>query len=114
MALDVAVTSVARSAQYIGGTIVWTSPTGHRYVTKPGGSLLFPALAVPTGALILPTGTPPSDHNRGLMMPARRQTRAQDRAARISWERGINEAHIAADAACRAERLSRNNDPPPF
>jgi len=85
------------------GTVVWTSPTGHRYVTKPGGSLLFPALAVPTGALALPTWTPPQEQNRGLMMPARRQTRARDRAARISWERGINEARMAA---C--------NDPPPF
>jgi hypothetical protein len=35
------------------------------------------------------------------MMPTRQRTRAQDRAARIAWERGINEARMAAD-------------PPPF
>jgi Domain of unknown function (DUF222) len=97
------------------GTVVWTSPTGHEYVTKPGGSLLFPALAIPTGALVLPMDTVPPGENRGIMMPTRRQTRAQDRAARISWERGINEARIAAEAARRAERLAAgNNDPPPF
>jgi hypothetical protein len=87
-------------------TVAWTSPTGHTYVTKPGGSPLFPALAVPTGALVLPKSMPPAGENRGLMMRARRQTRAQERAARISWERGINEARITAEAARRAERLA--------
>jgi hypothetical protein len=96
------------------GTVVWTSPTGHRYVTKPGGSLYFPALAAPTGALMVPTGTPPPDHNRGLMMPARRKTRAQDRAARISWERGINEGRIAAGRRKREAWLAANYEPPPF
>jgi Domain of unknown function (DUF222) len=96
------------------GTVVWTSPTGHEYVTKPGGSLLFPALAVPTGALVLSTDLPAPDGNRGLMMPTRRRTRAQERAARISWERGINEARIAAEAARRAERIAASYEPPPF
>jgi hypothetical protein len=96
-------------------TVAWTSPTGHEYITKPIGSLFFPALAVPTGALVVPTGMPPPGENRGLMMPARRQTRARDRAARIGWERGINEARIAAEAARQAQRLaSIDNDPPPF
>ncbi len=85
------------------GTVVWTSPTGHTYITKPGGSLLFPALAVPTGALALPTDMAPPGEKRGLMMPARRRTRAQDRAGRIRSERRINEARMAA---C--------TDPPPF
>jgi hypothetical protein len=48
------------------------------------------------------------------MMPTRRRTRAQDRAARISWERGINEARMAADAARRAERIAASYEPPPF
>lgn len=104
----------SRWRQLPDGTVVWTSPSGHTYVTKPVGSLLFPALAVPTGALVLPTWTPPPGENRGLMMPARRQTRAQDRAARIARERGINEARIAAEAARRAERFAASNDPPPF
>ncbi len=95
--------------------MIWTSPTGHTYVTKPGGSLFFPALGVPTATLGLPTGMPPPANNRGLMMPARQRTRAQDRGARISWERGINEARIATEAARHAEPPApNNNDPPPF
>ena len=38
---------------------------------------------------------------RTLMMPTRKRTRAAERAARIAWERGLNEARWAAD-------------PPPF
>jgi hypothetical protein len=96
------------------GTVVWTSPTGHTYTTKPGGSLFFPALAIPTGDLALPTSMPPNISDRGLMMPTRRRTRAQDRAARNSWERGINEARIAAEAARQAARIAAGSDPPPF
>jgi hypothetical protein len=103
-----------RDRQEPDGTVVWTSPTGHTYTTKPGGSLFFPALAVPTGDLILPTLTPSNVANRGLMMPARRRTRAADRAARNNWERGINEARIAAEAARDAARIAACNDPPPF
>jgi len=103
-----------RDRQEPDGTVIWTSPTGHTYTTKPGGSLFFPALAVPTGKLKLPTWTPSTTASRGLMMPARRQTRAADRAARNKWERGINEARIAAEAAREAARISACNDPPPF
>ena len=103
-----------RDRQEPDGTVIWTSPTGHSYTTKPGGTVLFPVLAVPTGTLVLPTSTPPGTPNRGLMMPARRQTRAADRAARNNWERGINEARIAAEAAREATRIAACNDPPPF
>lgn len=97
------------------GTVVWTSPTGHTYTTKPGGSVYFPALAVPTGTLALPSFVPPAQHDRGVMMPIRTRTRAQDHAARIRWERGVNEARIAAEAARHAQRSApHNNDPPPF
>ncbi len=101
-----------RDRQEPDGTIVWTSPTGHTYTTKPGGSLFFPALAIPTGKLVLPDRTPPNAGDRGLMMPVRRRTRAADRAARNNWERGINEARIAAEAVRAAARLAA--DPPPF
>jgi Domain of unknown function (DUF222) len=103
-----------RDRQHPDGTVVWTSPTGHEYVTKPGGSLLFPALAVPTGALVLPAAPHPPREGRGLMMPTRRRTRAQEHAARIRWERGKNEARIAAEAARRAERIAASYEPPPF
>jgi hypothetical protein len=101
-----------RDRQEPDGTVIWTSPTGHSYTTKPGGTVLFPVLAVPTGTLVLPTATPPGTPNRGLMMPARRRARAADRAARNNWERGINEARIAAEA--EAARIAACKDPPPF
>ena len=36
------------------GTVIWTSPTGHTYTTKPGSAVLFPTLCLPTGTLRLP------------------------------------------------------------
>jgi hypothetical protein len=75
---------------------------------------LFSVLAAPTGGLVLPTPTPAGTGNRGVTMPTRRRTRAADRAARNNWERGINEARIAAEAAREAARIAACNDPPPF
>jgi Domain of unknown function (DUF222) len=85
------------------GTVVWTSPTGHEYTTKPGGALFFPQLAKPTGKLLLPKDIPRTGSGRGLMMPTRDRTRAQERQARIDYERGLN-----------YKRLIRDADPPPF
>lgn len=103
-----------RDRQEPDGTVIWTAPTGHIYVTKPGGALYFPQLAVPTGELDLPAWSPTG--NRGVMMPTRRRTRAQDRATRIQCERNRTEARLAAQAAHAAERraLAACNDPPPF
>jgi hypothetical protein len=33
------------------GTVIWTSPSGHTYTTRPGSRLLLPALSLPTGTL---------------------------------------------------------------
>jgi hypothetical protein len=77
------------------GTVVWTSPSGRTYTTKPGGALFFPRLAVHTEELHLPATVPPMP-GRSLMMPTRRRTRVQDKAARIAWERRLNEARAAA------------------
>lgn len=89
------------------GTIVWTSPSGKTYTTRPGSRLLFPRLRCElwgsTAAEGLPTETPPATADRGLMMPARRRTRAADRAYRISRERSLNDAYVAD-----------RNKPPPF
>lgn len=103
-----------RDQQEPDGTVTWTAPTGHTYVTKPGGALYFPRLAVPTRKLDLPEWQPAG--NRGLMMPTRGRTRDQDRASRMQCERNRNEARIAAEAAEAAERraLAACNDPPPF
>ena len=82
-------------------TMVFTSPGGRTYTTTPGGALFFPQLAVPTGELVLPTATSPPSRLRGLCMPTRKRTRAQDRAYRVERERARNRARYAAD-------------PPPF
>lgn len=82
------------------GTIVFTSPSGRLHVTEPLGAQLFPRLATPTGDLTPSTG-PPSGEWRGVAMPKRKRTRAQDREYRIKRERARNAARYAAD-------------PPPF
>ena len=41
------------------GTVIWTAPTGHVYTTKPGGSLFFPQLAIPTGSSCSPNTADP-------------------------------------------------------
>ena len=79
------------------GTVIWASPSGRTYTTKPGGALFFPQLFAPTERLKLPDPPPPArGPGRGLMMPARRRTRTQERADRIRWERGLNEARATA------------------
>jgi hypothetical protein len=85
------------------GTVIWTSPTGHTYTTQPGSALLFPTLCTPTAPT--PTGGagPEKNTERGLKMPKRRRTRAQDRARRIQDERRLNDDFVA-----------ERNKPPPF
>ncbi|MGZ4583912.1 MAG: DUF222 domain-containing protein [Mycobacterium sp.] len=92
-----------RDKQWPDGTIVWTSPSGQTYTTRPGSRLLFPALCLPTGELPTAATLPVLSAQRGLMMPTRRRTRAQDRAHRIDAERALNDAHVA-----------ERNQPPPF
>jgi Domain of unknown function (DUF222) len=94
------------------GTVEWTAPSGHTYTTTPSGAVFFPVLASPTGEFVSPTTMSGQGHNRGLMMPTRRRTRAAERAARIAHERGINESLIAAEAA--RKRIAARDDPAPF
>ena len=82
------------------GTVTWTSPSGRTYTTTPGGALFFPQLAVPTES-ITQTFERPDSTGRTQRMPTRRRSRADERAARIRWERGVNQARM-------------NADPPPF
>ena len=96
------------------GTLILTSPVGRTVTTKPEGARLFPQLGAPTGELIIPNATSPLSPTRGLCMPTRKRSRAQDRAARIEWERGINAARAAANpyrlAHCESQvypRLAR-------
>ena len=92
-----------RDRQLPNGTVIWTSPTGHTYTTRPGSALLFPSLCEPTAALSLPEPDSVVSGDRGVMMPKRRRTRAQDRAYRIDAERRLNDAYVA-----------ERNMPPPF
>jgi hypothetical protein len=76
--------------QHPDGAIEWTTPPGATYTTHPGSRLLFPALCEPTGKLPTPITRPPDSADRTLMMPTRRRTRAQNRAAAITAERARN------------------------
>ncbi len=106
------------------GTLILTSPSGHTYVTTPGSALLFPSLCQPTGELTLPPASASLDDHRGdrtAMMPKRRRTRAQNRAARIAAERRQNQRARDARRQARraalfapAPRASDDDEPPPF
>ncbi|MGB8406862.1 MAG: DUF222 domain-containing protein [Mycobacterium sp.] len=96
------------------GTIVRTAPTGHQYRNVPGSRIMFPNIPFDT--------PPPSPTNgnaattapgRGLMMPTRRRTRAQDQAARIAYERQLS-AQCEAEKAAEHARPITNDIPPPF
>jgi hypothetical protein len=80
------------------GTVVWTSPSGQSYTTEPGSRLLFPSLCRPTARVVVSAAevaaavaAAEAQPGRGLAMPRRRRTRAQDRAARIAAERRLNQ-----------------------
>ena len=101
------------------GTVTWTAPTGRTYTTKPGGSLFFPILATPTGeAAIRKLITEPGEY-RGVMMPRRKRTRAQEHQDRIAAERRINEQRLKRqrwlfeELEKRREALA-DDEPPPF
>ncbi len=95
-----------RDRQHPDGTITWTAPTGHTYTTRPGSRLLFPTLSQPTAPMPATT-TPSPDGPRGLMMPTRRRTRAQDRQTRINAER----AHNTAQPTHTPEHTPRPRNP---
>jgi hypothetical protein len=96
------------------GTVILTSPTGHTYRTEPQGGVLFAELAKSTGALAIPPTVSEPITNRGLMMPSRKQSRAQDRRARTVRERRVREARIADGRRKHIDWLAANYEPPPF
>ena len=61
-----------------------------------------------------PKSNGPAQTDRGLMMPTRQRTRAQDRAYRIALERQHNAARIARKQLLLAERIASDDEPPPF
>ncbi|WP_390888002.1 HNH endonuclease signature motif containing protein [Candidatus Mycobacterium wuenschmannii] len=95
------------------GTVVWTSPTRHTYMTDPGSAMLFPQFCSPTGILDV-AASKPRCGDRAAMMPKRRRTRAQNRARYVADQRRHNrrvrQAHRANDPPVTAN----NDEPPPF
>ncbi|MCX8561313.1 DUF222 domain-containing protein [Mycolicibacterium mucogenicum] len=94
-----------RDRQEPDGTVVWTAPTGHTYISAPGSRILFPRKVTDT-----PLPNPPPDDtdldtttapSRDIMMPIRRRTRAQNQAQRIAYERALNQADIDAREAAQ-------------
>ncbi|MHA2417590.1 HNH endonuclease signature motif containing protein [Mycobacterium avium] len=112
-----------REQQLPDATLILTSPAGQTYVTTPGSALLFPSLCVPTGEPARPVaaGSQPCGE-RTAMMPTRRRTRGQNRAARVAAERRANRAARLARATRPAPAASQSwpaghgpdADPPPF
>jgi hypothetical protein len=97
-----------RDRQLPDGTVIWTSPTGHTYVTYPGSRHLFPQLSEPTATLW--SGEPPiveTTDRRGVMMPRRRHTRAFNAAKANAAERRLNDEYAA-------HVIAERNKPPPF
>ncbi|WP_418003748.1 DUF222 domain-containing protein [Mycobacterium sp. PDNC021] len=92
--------------QFPDGTVVWTAPTGHTYVTKPEGAHWYPQLGKPTGAVEI-TGEPVRKPGRGYCMPKRKRTRAQERQELINETRMFNEEHIADDEWRRRLELEK-------
>ena len=105
-----------RDQQLPDGTVIWSSPSGHTYVTTPGSALLFPTLCTPTGE-VAPPRQPNHRTDRAAMMPRRRRTRAENRATYVAAERRHNRGALEA---CRpAQPLTSPGpappgDPPPF
>jgi len=97
------------------GTVEWTAPSGHTYTTTPGGSIFFPVLARSTGELTVARVVEPPRLTKGLMMPRRKRTRAQDHRYRITSERRINEQRLAEERLAQQRRKrAAGYDPPPF
>jgi hypothetical protein len=85
------------------GTVIWKSPTGKTYKTRPGSRIFFPAWNTTTAELPQQSAPVAQDGNRTMMMPKRQHTRATDRTRRIHQERALNDTHVA-----------ERNRPPPF
>ncbi|MBS1693198.1 MAG: HNH endonuclease [Actinobacteria bacterium] len=102
------------------GTVRFTAPSGQTYTTRPGGALFFPVLGTPTGTIEVPRTAGPHRPGRETMMPRRKQTRSQGRAARIAAERRINHERNTAQAREQQDGLAANHapaandEPPPF
>lgn len=101
-------------SQMADGTIILASPTGHVYSTEAHGAALFPVLGQNAGEFGAEPYKPPPDPGRLAMMPRRRQTREQDRRARINGERRKREELNAEKERQHQAWLASVYRPPPF
>src|SRR5271167_3148322 len=85
------------------GTVIWKSPTGKTYKTRPGSRIFFPAWNTTTAELPQRSVPVAQDGNHSMMMPKQQHTRATERTRRIHEERALNDTHVA-----------ERNRPPPF
>jgi hypothetical protein len=79
------------------GSIVWTTPSGLTYTTRPGSQLFFPQWNTTT-AVLPPAAVASFSTDRGVMMPRRKRTRAAQWARQIRAERARNDAYLAERA----------------
>ena len=73
-------------------TVIWTSPQRQTYTTHAGSRILFPSPCKPTAPVtVVHSAAPhPDSAARGLAMPRRTTTRAQNRTQAINEERARN------------------------
>jgi hypothetical protein len=95
------------------GTVIWTAPSGQTYTTYPGSRLLFPSLCRPTAPVTVPANAHSIEPSRGLKMPRRKSTRAQDRAKRIDAERARNQELSENPGECCDDAYFPSRPPPP-
>ena len=101
-----------RDEQLPDGTVVWTSRRGQTYTTYPGSKLLFPSLCQPT-APVIKVDVPSTGTARGLMMPRRTRTRAENHARAIADERRLNEEIRNRDPDTPCDNPYFPSQPPP-
>lgn len=92
--------------QHPDGTVIWTTPTGRTYTTKPGSALLFPTVNTTSAPIDIPTQQPTS---RGKIktMPTRRNVTAPKQSATASTPN----AHSTTPTSPNATN-HRHFDPP--
>lgn len=89
--------------QHPDGTIVWTTPAGRTYTTRPGSALLFPTVNTTSAPIGTPAPAPTSADKIRTMPMQRKRNRAKAIGYRIKAERALNDAYVA-----------ERNRPPPF
>lgn len=89
--------------QHQDGTIVWTTPAGRTYTTRPGSALLFPSVSTVSAPIDTPAPVPTSADKIRTMPTRRKRNRARAIGYRIKAERALNDAYVA-----------ERNKPPPF